>query len=90
MSSLKGKLALASGETQKILVTIGKDSRFTLQVEGAGTVTVGAKMAGSSTFAALSTGLAAGKVYNVELHMIEAFQFTAVGGSATVILAGGA
>lgn len=90
MNNPEGQLTLASGQTGELATSKFGNVRFTLQIEGAGVVTVRARMAGAETFALINEDLASGLYSSSEAHLVEALQFTAALGAAKITLAGGA
>lgn len=89
MNNPEGQLTLASGQKGKIKASKLGVVRFTMQIEGAGLVTVRARMAGAEAFALVNADLAAGLYSSSEAHLIDEFEFEAATGAAKITLAGG-
>lgn len=91
MSAYGESITLAAGATGQLApAMLPLCSRHTLQIEGAGTVTVRGRMAGATAFADIDTGLTAGIYTDLIAHRLDALQVVNTGGSAvTVHIAGG-
>lgn len=90
MSNIEGRLELAAGQSGVIRASMVHNSRFAVQIEGAGTVAIGAKMAGAATHSMMDSGLQAGYYSDFHGIMIESIWFknTHLTESVTIHLAG--